>query len=212
MKTTKKAMLLTVCALVLVAATMMGTMAYLTVGDRTVTNTFVAGQLIEDKEAFKLEEHVAARTDGGKYSLTDEVTQANTYTVVPGVNLPKDPYVKVEVLEDSYLFLEVINGLPEEMTFDIDSLWTALTDSHGDPVTKNSHPIYYRTAGTVKPSDGVITVNILASQQVKVDSSLDVSELAGDASKTLVFNAYLGQANSDAYTDALGAWNALFAA
>lgn len=57
MKTTKKALLLTLCAVLLVAASVLGTMAYLTSTD-DVQNTFTVGQV-----SIKLDE-AKANTDG----------------------------------------------------------------------------------------------------------------------------------------------------
>ena len=57
MKTRSKALLLTLCAVLLVAATIFGTMAYLTSTD-TVTNTFTVG-----KVNIKLDE-AKANSDG----------------------------------------------------------------------------------------------------------------------------------------------------
>ena len=55
MKTAKKAMLLTVCALVLVAATVMGTLAYLTSTDE-VKNTFTVGKVAITMDEAKVDE------------------------------------------------------------------------------------------------------------------------------------------------------------
>ena len=95
MKTAKKALLLTVCALVLVVATVMGTMAYLT-DAKTVTNTFTVGDV-----KIKLDE---APVDAEGKKTDGERTTANKYKMLPGSVLDKDPTVTVlGKSEDSYV-------------------------------------------------------------------------------------------------------------
>lgn len=90
MKTTKKALLFTFCAVLLVVASVLGTMAYLT-SSETVTNTFTVG-----KVNIKLDE-TEVKPDGSKKS--GERVQKNEYHLIPGHTYIKDP--TVTVLEDS---------------------------------------------------------------------------------------------------------------
>ena len=91
MKKTSKALLLTICAVLLVAASVMGTMAYLTSTDK-VQNTFTVG-----KVAIKLDE---AKVDAnGKAVEPAERVKANEYKILPGHTYTKDP--TVTVLKDS---------------------------------------------------------------------------------------------------------------
>ena len=69
MKTTKKALLLTLCAVLLVAASVLGTMAYLTSTDE-VQNTFTVGQV-----SIKLDE-AKANTDGTLVEGADQLQAA----------------------------------------------------------------------------------------------------------------------------------------
>jgi len=91
MKTTKKALLFTFCAVLLVVASVLGTMAYLTSSD-TVTNTFTVGKvgLILDEKDY----------DNSKTDVTTEGRdKENTYHLLPGHEYDKDP--TVTVLKDS---------------------------------------------------------------------------------------------------------------
>ena len=100
MKTKSKALLLTLCAVLLVAASVMGTMAYLTSTDK-VENTFTVG-----KVAIKLDE-AKANTDG---SLVDGAARvkANEYKLLPGHTYNKDPMVTVlSGSEASYIKMTV---------------------------------------------------------------------------------------------------------
>ena len=100
MKTRSKALLLTLCAVLLVAASVMGTMAYLTSSD-AVTNTFTVG-----KVAIKLDE-AKVTTDGTPVEGADRV-KANEYKLMPGHTYTKDPTVTViKGSESSYIRLKV---------------------------------------------------------------------------------------------------------
>ena len=87
MKTRSKALLLTLCAVLLVAASVLGTMAYLTSTDE-VTNTFTVGQV-----KIKLDE-AKANPDGSLVANADRV-KANEYKLLPGHTYNKDPMVTV---------------------------------------------------------------------------------------------------------------------
>lgn len=91
-----KALLVVACALLLVAASVFGTMAYLTSTD-TVTNTFTVG-----KVAIKLDE---AKVDAdGKPVTPAERVKENSYKLLPGHTYTKDPTVTVEAgSEASYV-------------------------------------------------------------------------------------------------------------
>ena len=95
-----KALLVVACALLLVAASVFGTMAYLTSTD-TVTNTFTVG-----KVAIKLDE-AKVNPDGSLVENADRV-KANSYKLLPGHTYTKDPTVTVEAgSEDSYVRMKV---------------------------------------------------------------------------------------------------------
>lgn len=100
MKTAKKAMLMTLCAIILVVATVFGTMAYLTSTD-TVTNTFTVGNV-----AIKLDE-AKVDTDGSPVEGADRVKE-NSYKLLPGHTYTKDPTVTVLAgSEESYVRMKV---------------------------------------------------------------------------------------------------------
>lgn len=100
MKTRSKALLLTLCAVLLVAASVLGTMAYLTSTDE-VNNTFTVG-----KVSIKLDE-AKVTTDGTPVANADRV-KANEYKLMPGHTYTKDPTVTVKaVSEESYVRMKV---------------------------------------------------------------------------------------------------------
>lgn len=100
MKTKSKALLLTLCAVLLVAASVMGTMAYLTSTDK-VENTFTVGNV-----AIKLDE-AKVNTDGTLATPAERV-KANEYKLLPGHTYTKDPTVTViKGSESSYVRMKV---------------------------------------------------------------------------------------------------------
>lgn len=100
MKTKSKALLLTLCAVLLVAASVLGTMAYLT-STAKVENTFTVG-----KVEIKLDE-AKVNADGIPVEGADRVT-ANSYKLMPGTTYTKDPTVTVlNGSEDSYVRMKV---------------------------------------------------------------------------------------------------------
>lgn len=142
MKTGKKALLLALCAVLLVAATVMGTMAYLTASD-TVTNTFTVG-----KVAIKLDE-AKVGTDGK--ALTDdkaERVKENNYKLMPGHVYDKDPTVTVlSGSEESYVRLRVTVGFEKALT---DELLATKLDGIFTGYDKNEWPLYKKTVSEDK--------------------------------------------------------------
>ena len=103
MKARSKALLLTLCAVLLVTVSVLGTMAYLTSQD-TVTNTFTVGQV-----AITLDE-----TDTDHNTPDANRDKANAYHLLPGKEYVKDPIIHVDsVSEDSWIFVKVENGIAD---------------------------------------------------------------------------------------------------
>lgn len=104
-KTKTKALLMSLCAVLLVAASVLGTMAYLT-DSKDVKNTFTVG-----KVAIKLDE---AKVDENGTQVVDKdgnpvarVTE-NEYKLLPGHTYVKDPTVTVKTPSvDSYVRMKV---------------------------------------------------------------------------------------------------------
>lgn len=193
-----KKKLTTVLAIVLVVAlSVAGTYAYLTAQTKQVTNTFTAAGLASK---FTLDESKATQKTDGSYTLdVNDRVQENTYSVVPKVNLAKDPTVHVTLEKNvgAYVFLAVDNNLGDGLTATIDDTqWTALNKTY----TANGAEwtIYYKQlAGSATPAQ--VDINVLAGQQIVVGDT--VAAECGN----IVFNAYLTQ--SAGFTSALDAWN-----
>lgn len=113
MKTSSKALLTLACALLLVVASVMGTLAYLTDTD-TVNNTFTVG-----KVDIKLDE-AKVNGDGKPVKGNEEVTDpknadrvnGNSYHLLPGHSYTKDPTIHVKANSEAcYLFVTLKNDI-----------------------------------------------------------------------------------------------------
>lgn len=105
MKTKSKALLLSLCAVLLVVASVMGTMAYLT-STATVTNTFTVGDAVTiTLDEAKVNPDGTPVTGAGAARVTQ-----NSYKLMPGHEYTKDPTVHVTGGE-CYVFVKVTNGL-----------------------------------------------------------------------------------------------------
>lgn len=93
-----------------------------------------------------LQEHLASRAPDGSYSLDSEVvTENNTYILLPGLDIPKDPFISIVDKSSigSYLFLEVVETLD--------------TVTETDPVTDQAtthKPVDYSLTGDWLPLPG----------------------------------------------------------
>lgn len=117
MKTGKKALLLALCAVLLVAASVLGTMAYLTDTTDAVVNTFTIGKVDIDLD------EADVKLDGTYEKDVNQRVKANEYKLMPGHEYIKDPTVTVKAgSEDSYVRMKV-------EVKNIASLKAAITDS-----------------------------------------------------------------------------------
>lgn len=162
MKTKSKALLLTLCAVLLIAASVLGTMAYLT-SSAEVKNTFTVG-----KVEIKLDE-AKVTVDGIPVEGAARVT-ANSYKLMPGTTYTKDPTVTVKAgSEDSYVRMKV--------TFNNATKIIALcTDpEYADEVTgaENAFPLI-RMVKFVEANaakwDGIIPDNMVETGEMLTDA------------------------------------------
>lgn len=97
MKSKHKALLLSMCAVLLVAASVFGTLAYLT-DSEAVKNTFTVGSV-----GLSLDE-AKVNPDGTYVTDHDNRVQKNEYHLLPGHTYYKDPTVTVDAgSEDAYV-------------------------------------------------------------------------------------------------------------
>ena len=184
-----KPLLTLCCALLLVAAGVFGTLAYLT-GTDTVNNTFTVGNVKITLDEAKV------TTDGTPVEGADRV-KANEYHLLPGHTYTKDPTVTVKANSEAcWLFVQVTKSenLDTFITYAIAEGWTALPGVDG---------VYYRE---VPASAADQTFSVLAGDAVTVKSDVTKTmlETAKTDAPTLTFKAYAIQKDHFATADA--AW------
>ena len=158
MKTKSKALLLTLCAVLLVAASVLGTMAYLTSTD-TVTNTFTVG-----KVEIKLDETDVTNPTGSR-------VQANSYKLMPGTTYTKDPTVTVKAgSEEAYVRMKVtFNNATEIIALCTDPEFAG----DGPTGVENAFPLI-RMVNFVEANaakwDGIIPDNMVETGEMLADA------------------------------------------
>ena len=225
----KKKTLTVAIALVLVVALAVGaTYAYLTASSGPVKNTFVVGGAVANGD-LKLFEHVANKNADGSYTLGSDTTTSNAYTVMPGVNLPKDPTVTVEKASgEYYLFVEVTKGsgfasvtvgegdnakTGTPLSYNVDTTkWEKLSLT-GEDANREVY-VYCVTGGSAIQNTKVENVAVLKTidgtqNTITVSDDNDiVATLTNDSASALTFKAYACQAAG--FADAAAAFTACF--
>ena len=224
----KKKILTAALALILVVAmTVAGTLAVLkeTAPD-TLTNTFVAaggGDIIVDplSSNFVLKEHKVTYSEAtATYtaSTTEEVTRNEYPGVAPGMDIPKDPTVKVNVKSgaSAYIFVKIEDKAPL-LTWAAADGWTKLSETTADGVTTTVLAWSSIVTGGTAEQDAAgafdLTQTVLKDNKVSIASNATIPEPAqGETSVSLgsiEITAYACQAQG--FTDAAAAWAGCFA-
>ena len=207
MKTKTKALAVSLCAILLVVASVMGTMAYLTSTDK-VENTFTVGNV-----QITLDE-ADVDTDGTPVEGAERVKK-NEYHLMPGHTYTKDPTVHFAAgSEASYLFVKVENGIKDiiDTTTNIENQITTNGWTKLDGVDN----VYYKTV-VANNSDKAIDHVVFGSFKIKDD--VNGEELAkynteknskGEITngKQITVTAYAVQ--QDGFEDAKDAWTNTF--
>lgn len=172
----KRTMTLVISLLLVALVAVGGTLAWLMDSTDTVTNTFTAGNV----------------------NIELDETTGDTYKMVPGNDIDKDPFVTVKAnSEASYVYVKIdrLNNFDNFMTFEIADGWTAL-----EGVTD----VYYRE---VAASDADQNFAVLKNDTVKVKGTVtkEMMDALTEANQPkLAFTAYAIQ--SDNIADAAAGW------
>lgn len=197
-----KVMSLVLAFVLVVGASVAGTLAWLTAQTPTVTNTFTSAELFSDNGSFTLWEH-KAEDDDGVYTLDNSTkVTSNSYSILPGVNIPKNPTVDVDGLEEhAYLYIKVTSTLPTGLTYTIDSAnWTALSEYDGVYVYSGSNAENNIIKAT-NAAQKTFEATILTDNQIVVADNY--SGTSDDIK--LSFDAYMVQATGNG-DSAAAAW------
>lgn len=170
----KKGLALVLALTLLVVGVVAGTLAWLTAQTAPVVNTFTYGDINID------------------------LTETNeTYKMVPGYDIHKDPKAKVLAgSEECFLFvkLDESTNFDTYLKYDIADDWTALTDVNG---------VYYRE---VKTAEMDKDYSVLKGDKVTVKDTVTKEQMNaldnGTAAKpTLTITAYASQLHKNATTE-----------
>ena len=182
MKARSKALLLALCAVLLVAVSVLGTMAYLTSKTQVITNTFTVGDI--------------------NIELTETKPESKQAKIIPGVDIEKDPKVTVKANSEAcWLFVKVEQTgtfVTDKVTYSVmtgPDGWTALTGVDG---------VYYREVGAVTYDT---SFDILENNKVTVSETLtkaDVNNITAENQPKLTFTAYAVQ--KEGIDTAVAAW------
>ena len=210
MKTKSKALLLSLCAVLLVVASVMGTMAYLTSTDK-VENTFTVGSV-----SIKLDE-AKANTDGTLVEGAARV-KANSYKLLPGHTYNKDPMVTVlDGSESSYIKMTVtfskasaLDAIFAPTGAELTSIfngydaanWIYKGNTKDATADTRTYEFWYKE--TVGAPDSDVALDALFDS-ITVPGTITKDQLASIEGMTITINAYAIQA--DGFKDATEAWS-----
>ena len=186
----KKITLAVICAVLSCVCLIGTTFAWLTDKTDTVTNTFTVGDV-----KISLVESV---TDQYGALTSGTTTNGNTYKLIPGTTLTKDPVVTVEAnSETCWLFIKVVKTNNPDTYLDYELNLTGWTELTGNP------GVYYRevtTSGAAQP------FSLIKNNQVKVKDALTRDNLSGIGANypTISFTAYAIQ--KAGFADVNNAW------
>ena len=211
MKTKTKALGLMMAAVLLVTATIFGTMAYLTSTDEVV-NTFTVGSV-----AIQLDE-AKANTDGTLVEGADRV-DANSYKLLPGHTYAKDPMVTVlSGSENSYIRMTVTVSKAAELDAIFDppkanllSIFNGYDSTNWiyqgetDDTTNNTRTYEFWYKDTVSALEEDVALDALFDS-ITVPGEINNDQLKTIEGMTITVNAYAIQA--DGFNDAAAAWAA----
>ena len=190
MKKAKKVLLLALCAVLLVGATIAGTVAYLT-SQATVKNTFTVGKVAITMDEAAVNEYGQKLNDKGAVAGNGDTLAArkteNTYKLVPGLQYTKDPTIHVDTeSEPCYLFVKIENGI--SATLSGQTGWTNISGTN-----------FWKYDSIVAPGGDVVVFNSFTY-------SADVTDTTSDAANKIQVTAYAIQA--DGFADVDAAWEA----
>lgn len=144
-KTKTKALLMSLCAVLLVAASVLGTMAYLT-DSKDVKNTFTVGNVSIKLDEAKVNADGKAIDKEGNV-VTDlakaERVAENSYKLLPGHEYTKDPTVTVNTPSvESYVRMKVTFNKAKEIIAMCGADPDLVDDPYDEDVT-NAYPLIY---------------------------------------------------------------------
>lgn len=200
-KTKTKALLMSLCAVLLVAASVLGTMAYLT-DSKDVKNTFTVGNV-----AITMDE-----TDVDGSTPNKERDQANSYKLLPGHTYTKDPIIHVDASsEDCYLFVKVDNQIAA-IEANGNTTVAAQMAAKGWKAVEGKDGIYVYVGTTAAPVAVKANDNVTVFEQLVIAGTVNGDTLKAYENKTITVTAYAVQKDGFEGKTADQIWSAAFGA
>lgn len=208
-----KAALIASCALVLMVATIAGTIAYLT-STATIQNTFTSGKVAITMDEAKVNENGKAPDKTIRVTGTtgENAEAANSYKLLPGKTYDKDPIIHVEAgSERCFIFVKVVNEIKNiedtektngTIVAQLDAKWTQLSENGNESIW------FYDEIIDARNSESAIDVHTFETFTV----SPELENLTEYERKTIKVTAYAVQADADGFDTAAKAWAATFGA
>lgn len=226
MKKTKVVLALA-CAVLLVAASVMGTLAYLTSADKVV-NTFTVGNVTFGGDDHKAGLDEALVNEKGQPIKSEDDTtvvevqnaprvQKNNYKLQPGHTYTKDPTIHVNSKsDDCYLFVKVENGIADiEAMTDTKANIKAVSDqmkANGWKELGTDYKDVWVYVGTETGATNPKAVEAGADQVVfeyfKVADEKSNNDLKNYENANITITAYGVQVDGFEGKDAVSIWNA----
>lgn len=217
MKNTKPA-LVVVCAILLVAASIMGTLAYLTDTTQVVENTFSVGKVTITLDEAKINKDGQPINKEGTV-VTDreeaERVTENAYVMIPGHTYTKDPVIRVAAdSENCYLFVTIDNGIAEVEHTIADQLATIGTGRCWNPVEGYTNLYCYSwiyNENKYPQSVGAGSYpNVFRTITIDADATYEELKALQDAGAKIDINAYAVQVDGFEGRSAKEIWETAF--
>ena len=204
MKSKRKALIMVLCAVLLVSTTMFATIAYLK-SEANVNNTFTVGNVHITLDETKVDEY-------GSKDGNERVTE-NEYKLIPGHKYIKDPTVTVIAgSEDCYVralvtlnkrgaLYDLPNDIKIEDCFNISSDWKYIGETEGDDT--NTYEFWYKTKVEMSTTDTVLPSLFTT---ISVPNSLTNAQL--ETLTGLQINVVAHAIQADGFDTADDAWEA----
>ena len=221
MRTKTKALVLSLCAVLLVVTTVFVTMAFLTSQD-SVQNTFTVGEVTISLDELDVDND-SNTEDNKTYTVGEENIvrdKANKYHLLPSETYEKDPTVHVATnSEDCFVYVKVTNGIAgaeaqtgiyngdeyKSISDQIENLgWAKLVVND-----KEVDGVYYKTVAKEDANRDLVVFN-----EFKIKDEITNAELATyvteeeNATKIIEVIAYAVQCAG--FDDAADAWSNTF--
>lgn len=183
MTTTKKLVIAVVALSLALVCVVGGTLAWLIAESAEVVNTFTVGKIEIDLNETDVD--------------NDSDTKKNSYEVMPGGTVVKDPYVTVKAnSENCYVYVMVTNNLVIDgnavASYVPNTDWELVGTKTVDGVTTN----LYRYVNKVETNAADQDLPTVFDEVVYADEAITLENIQNLQNKTIVVKAYAHQADN----------------